>query len=81
MVVFHNAPMAKDIYLVKNSSPKFFFDCDQYNKFSINPHCFYYGQLIGNVQFQIWYRKNNYFNQIVAFTPRIKNLLDSFIKP
>lgn len=81
MLVYHNMQFSRDIYLVKNSSPKFFFDCPLPNKFIVNPICKYDGQLIGNVRYQIWYNKNAYFNDIVTLTPKIKALLQSFIKP
>lgn len=81
MVVFHNRRFDRDVYLVKDSSPKFFFDCSMPNKFIVKPDCKYYGQLVGGIRFQIWYDKNHYINEIVPLTPKIKAKLLSFVVP
>jgi len=71
----------EDVYLLKDSSPKFFFECKEETKFIVAPDCAYFGQLTGNVRFHIEYDKNHYFHEIVRLTPKIKALLLSFVKP
>lgn len=78
MIVYRNTYWRQDIYIVKGSSPKFFFECDSYNKFFVRYTCKYHDQFVGETTMQLWYDKSR-INDIVDLTPKIKALLLSFV--
>ena len=67
-----------DIYLLKNSSPKFYFECFAPQKREQDSRCMYYERLADDVELQVWSRKSSLY-EIPELAPKVGALITSFV--